>query len=218
MVDIRIFIFNNSLKQVEIPYFRAAVSKHLGGDVLLHNHTEGGLRNKLPLIQYKIIQGKPAIVAINEGISVVEPIMEIGELSVNIGKRPMRLNLDSVWGNQFEVGITEQKYKYSLVNWISFNEENYAIYKKTDSIIERLNLVTSILKSNILSFAKGIGVFFESQVELSISDISAPKNVAYKGTKLITFDVTFTCNVCLPEYIGLGKAVSRGYGMLTLKK
>ena len=218
MVDIRIFIFNNSLKQVEIPYFRAAVSKHLGGDVLLHNHTEGGLRNKLPLIQYKIIQGKPAIVAINEGISVVEPVMEIGELSVNIGKRPMRLKLDSVWGNQFEVGITEQKYKYSLVNWISFNEENYATYKKTDSIIERLNLVTSILKSNILSFATGIGVFFEEQVELSISDISAPKNVAYKGTTLITFDVTFTCNVCLPEYIGLGKAVSRGYGMLTLKQ
>lgn len=218
MVDIRIFIFNNSLKQVEIPYFRAAVSKHLGGDVLLHNHTEGGLRNKLPLIQYKIIQGKPAIVAINEGISVVEPVMEMGELSVNIGKRPMRLKLDSVWGNQFEVGITEQKYKYSLVNWISFNEENYAIYMKTDSIIERLNLVTSILKSNILSFAKGIGVFFENQVELSISDISAPKNVAYKGTKLITFNVTFTCNVCLPEYIGLGKAVSRGYGMLTLKQ
>jgi hypothetical protein len=32
----------------------------------------------------------------------------------------------------------------------------------------------------------------------------------------MNFDVTFICNVCLSEYIGLGRGVSRTYGMLTL--
>jgi hypothetical protein len=60
--------FKNSIQHHEIPKFRGAVVILLSsGNMLFHNHTEdAGLRYSYPLIQYKRIHSKAAIVCINE--------------------------------------------------------------------------------------------------------------------------------------------------------
>ena len=44
------------------------------------------------------------------------------------------------------------------------------------------------------------------------------KNIKYKNTHLLAFNLDFSTNVFLPNYIGLGKGASHGYGMVRMKK
>ena len=87
-----------------------------------------------------------------------------------------------------------------------------------EGIAEKITLLEKILTANILSFAKGIGVHIENNIECKITSISEPYFPTYKQTKLTAFDVEFKTNVFLPNYIGLGKSSSVGFGILTSKK
>ena len=65
--DIHILVirFKNEISLLEIPFFRGAILHALHGEanVLFHNHVdESSFRYSYPLIQYKRIQGKAAIV------------------------------------------------------------------------------------------------------------------------------------------------------------
>jgi hypothetical protein len=62
-----ILYFNNiSLKPFQIPKFRGYIGNIFKDCDLFHNHNnEGKLINRYPLIQYKIINGTPLMVAVN---------------------------------------------------------------------------------------------------------------------------------------------------------
>ena len=47
-----------------------------------------------------------------------------------------------------------------------------------------------------------------------ITAIEDPRVVMYKGVKLMSFDAEFKTNVSIPDYVGLGKGVSLGMGMV----
>lgn len=72
-----------------------------------------------------------------------------------------------------------------------------------------------ILVGNILTLAKGLGVTIEKRIQCKIKQSSEPYNVTHKDVKVMAFDVEFICNVSLPDNVGLGKAVSLGFGTVT---
>ena len=72
-----------------------------------------------------------------------------------------------------------------------------------------------ILIGNILSFAKGLGVFFETPVRCRILQLESEKSFGYKNVELLSFSAKFRTNVSLPAYIGLGKSVSINNGVVT---
>jgi hypothetical protein len=73
-------------------------------------------------------------------------------------------------------------------------------------------------KGNILSFAKGIGVHFDMSVTCRITNMDEIGGMAYKSIKFAAFDMMFKTNVSLPNYIGLGKGVSHGFGTIVQMK
>jgi CRISPR/Cas system endoribonuclease Cas6 (RAMP superfamily) len=72
-----------------------------------------------------------------------------------------------------------------------------------------------ILTGNILSFAKGIGVRLDKEVICKLTGLRNYGLVDCKGVKLMAFDGEFRCNVSLPDFIGIGKSTSVGFGMVT---
>ena len=42
--------------------------------------------------------------------------------------------------------------------------------------------------------------------------METPKIVTAKGVKMLAFDVEFKTNLSIPDYMGIGKHVSLGYG------
>ena len=79
----------------------------------------------------------------------------------------------------------------------------------------RVTFLEEKLVGNLLSFFTEMGFRAEQKIDLHITDITGQRLAHYKGVKLMAFDIEFKVNLILPQYVGLGKSASVGYGTLT---
>lgn len=210
--------FNLPLTLSEVPLFRGAVLNAIteGKDVLMHNHLDEGLRYSYPLIQYKSIGGKAAILCIDKGVDESGSMMQVCNKQVNIGRDRLHesVHVEHLFPNQTEIQVGEA-HKYSIHNWLPLNEKNFEVFNSTESTEGKLSLMEHTLVGNILSMAKGLGIFFDEKIQCKICMVLQCPAAKYKQIGLAVFDVEFLCNVNLPDYIGLGKHASVGYGIVT---
>lgn len=193
--------------------FRGAVINSLDNKLLLfHDHTGEGLRYAYPLIQYKRMGGKAAIVCIGEGTEEISEFFYSNHLSMSLGNRNIDCLISSIDPVVFDVRLTDGMTKYRLEQWLPLNAENYERYRQMENLGDRISLLERILTGNILSFAKGINHFFEGRVACKISNLEGPFPVTAKGVRMVCFNAEFLTNVSLPDGIGLGKHVSIGFG------
>jgi hypothetical protein len=71
-----------------------------------------------------------------------------------------------------------------------------------------------ILIGNIISFAKGVKWDIEKNISLKIQSIEKEGLLKFKKNQLLGISLKFEANVFLPNYIGLGKGVSHGFGII----
>lgn len=207
--------FANDIQYNEIPLFRGAVLKSTSGaSVLFHNHTEQTFRYSYPLIQYKRIKGKAAIVCINQGSEDIGQFFAFSNFSLRIGTRTENMKIESIRSNQQLIQVWKNKFQYHLNRWLPLNDQNYTQYKQLESLAEKISFLERMLVGNILSFGKGADIRFDKGIECVITDIENSYWVFYKGIKMMAFDVSFSSNVSLPDYMGLGKGVSLGHGTI----
>ena len=211
--------FSNELYPSEIECFRGAVIKAMeGANVLFHNHLEGDkLRYDYPLIQYKRIHRKAALVCVGEGTEAIGEFFASCCFDVRIGDRPVTLEVASVQAHQTLVQVWDDMFTYRIRKWLPLNQENYEKYMALESLAEKYAMLERMLTGNILSFAKGVGIHFEKQVECKITAIDDPRIIIYKDVKMTAFDAEFKSNVSLPDFVGLGKGMSLGYGTVVRK-
>ena len=212
--------FKNELTSHEISYFRGAVNAALeeNHSLLFHNHTLDGFRYSYPLIQYKRINKKAAIVCIEDGTEAIGEFFNIDMRPFSIGNKKEEMVIGNIVANQFLVQVGQTTYKYKLCNWLPFNAENYKAYQSLERVAEKANLMERVLIGNILSFLKGVNIFIEEQITCHITDIKDPHTIHYKGIKLMSFNIDFSTNISLPPLIGLGKGASLGYGIVIKNK
>ncbi len=212
--------FSNEIKREEVPLFRGAIVNAIeDADLLFHNHEEGGqLRYSYPLIQYKRINQKAAIVCLGEGTDAIGQFFSSCNFDVALGERRMKLEMESVNAHQHLVQLWDDEFAYRIRRWLPLNSDNYAAYCQEESLAARYAMLERLLTANILSFAKGVGVHFEGQVVSRITHLDEPRLQYYKGVKLMSFDAEFKTNVSPPDYIGLGKGVSLGMGVVVRKR
>ena len=212
--------FANELERHEIPLFRGAVIATVGRDkdVLFHNHIGDGYRYSYPLIQYKRIHGCAAIVSVNEGTETIGDFFSSCNFEFNIGGRKIEMVISSVKAYQTEVQIWNTQFSYSIRSWLRLNSENYHKYIAIDGLAEKTEFLENILRGNILSFLKGVDIHIDDDLQCTITQLSEPRTVKNKNVKLMCFDAQFKSNVSLPDFIGLGKNASIGYGMITTIK
>ncbi len=209
--------FANKINTNEIPLFRGAIIDAVGtkNHLLFHNHQDEGYRYGYPLIQYKRIQQCAAIVCVGEGVDEIGSLFASSSFNLRIGRRQEQFTVDRVIPQQINVQIWQSSFLYRLRGWLPFNSENYNAYQQLDSLGEKIKMLEGILTGNMLSFCKSIGYTAENQLSCSIVNIEEPKVVRYKGILTTCFDLQFKTNLSLPDYIGLGKGVSLGHGIVT---
>jgi len=210
-------VFDTEIAGFEIPAFRGAVIDKVGKDnVLFHNHLNNNhFLYKYPLIQYKMLNRKPAIMCIDFGVDEIHKFFEKRDWSLKISDRWLEMKIDKLQMNQFVMQVWDKTFNYSIHNWVALNQENFNSYHALQSMVQKIEMLERTLKGNILSFAKGIDWTVDKEIQLSIRDIRRNRTARVKGKLLEGFDLDFTTNVFLPNYIGLGKSVSLGYGVVT---
>jgi len=183
---------------------------------LLHQHVTDRLIYKYPLIQYKMLQGSPMVLGINEGAEVLKEIydkfdeIKLDESSYSILERSVTVKSE-------EFGCTEEIYSYRFVTpWLALSQENYPKYLDA-SWQERKELLRRILVGNILSASKGFGYVAKEHIRLEVGRMQ-DEICLLKRTQVTGIRGEFTTNFAIPEFMGLGKSVSRGFGAVSRLK
>lgn len=207
--------FANEITPTELPFFRGAIISKVPAELtLFHNHTETGLRYRYPLIQYKRIQGNAAIVCIGEGTEAIGKFFSSADFALQIGNRHAHFEIDSVQAHQWLLQPWEGSFRYTIHHWLPFNSENYATYNQLEGVVEKTQMLERLLIGNILSLCTGLGIHLTKEVQCKIVNILSESVYQYKGVLMQGFTVEFSTNISLHNFIGLGKGVSLGFGIV----
>ena len=213
---LKITFLSNSLSRIDVPKFRGFLANKYTNYNLIHNHLENGkLRYAYPQIQFKVIDEHPVVIGIEEGINILKEIF-IDLNNIKIGNNEDKVFEKSISLSEEKFGITKNNVDYTFLSpWLALNESNYEKYQKTGMQEKRKELLENVLNGNILSLSKSLNYTVPGTIKAEIIRYREV-NTSLKGVPMIGFLGEFAVNFELPEYIGLGKSVSRGFG--TIKK
>ncbi len=209
-------LFDQKITRREIVFFRGAIinSDKTPDDVALHGHTDEGYNYSYPLVQYKSINGQAAIVGIENGVSIVEQLISSFPQRLMLGRHDMDFNIVETYACSTDLDFVETPIPYKLKDWLPLSQDNYGKYKRLTGMADQVRFLEQILVGNILSMAKGLGIVMAERIVVSIVDVRENPSARLKENMLSCFDLTFTSNVRLPVFAGLGKGVSKGYGTI----
>lgn len=208
-------ITNAEIHQNEIPLFRGAVINSLGEhpNVYFHNHLDDNkFRYSYPLIQYKRIEGKAAIVCIEDGVDIIGQFLTEVNGALAIGERQITCNTEQIKPARILVQTWQEMFSYHISRWLPLNSKNYLLYQQTEGVVEKVSFLENILKANLLSMLKGLNIHLEKELSLKITEIGEPYLLNNKGVKMMAFNADFKCNLSIPNNIGIGKNASIGCG------
>ncbi len=207
--------FSDDILFSELPEFRGAIISKVPQNItLFHNHLENGLRYKYPLIQYKRIKGKAAIICLGEGTEAIGNFFAGADFNLRIGKNEKNFTIDSVKANQWIIQTWNNTFTYTIRKWLPFNSDNYKEYSDLEGVVEKISMLEKLLIGNILSMCTGLNVHIEKEITCKITEIIDEKTYMFKGVRMHSFDLKFNTNIYLFDYIGLGKGVSHGFGIV----
>lgn len=181
---------------------------------LLHNHYDSGqLRYRYPLVQYKVIDKTPMLVAIDEGAELLAQLfLKIKEIDID-GKR-FDISNKHITSEYSEIGISEELHTYKFETlWMALNQDNYKRYVGANED-ERGKMLNKIVIGNILSFYKNTNLRLDSHERILATTQVETKQTKFKDQSMLAFSGSFVSNAILPNYIGIGKSVSRGFGSI----
>ena len=195
-------------------YFGTLFREH---SELLHNHyADGTLRYAYPLVQYKVLAGVPTVLGLGEGASLLgELFLKIRELDIDGRRYPLRDK--RLTAETTAIGVSERLRTYGFETmWMALNQDNHRAYVALDDDEgARAELLDRLLRNHILAFYKGVDVWLAPGERVFAKAELTERSTNFKSQRMLAFDGTFTTNAVLPEGIGLGKSVSRGFGTVT---
>ncbi|MBE0524898.1 MAG: CRISPR-associated endonuclease Cas6 [Methanosarcinales archaeon] len=177
---------------------------------LLHQHNTNHLIYRYPLVQYKIIESTPTVIGINEGAEVLKEIYNQYD-EINLGANVYEVMERGISVRNQEFGLADEMHTYRFATpWFALNQENYKRFYLAGGRTERAGLLNRTLTGNILSMAKSLAYQVPDRIQCE-TDVNIRKG-RQKDINIMTFTGNFRTNFLIPDYLGLGKSVSRGFG------
>lgn len=214
MKNIKYYYLKLSNIEKYIPPFklRGFIGNKFKQHLLLHHHIDNNkYLYKYPLVQYKNIKSSYYIIGIEEGSDILKRIwtsidkLKIDNVDIPIYEKELIIK-------NYEIGEIEDPVEYKFLSpYIALNQKNYSDYKNM-SYSEQKEKLQKILINNVISFCKSINYTINQKLITTINLKSEICNL--KGIGVYSFKGTFNINFLLPDYIGLGKSVSRGFGTI----
>lgn len=204
------------LEVCETSWFRGCIAANFPEYDLLHNHNRGGGSvYRYPAIQFKIINGLGVIVAVRrQAIKILQQIfcsfpsrLRIGNKTIEVQKRTMEVSRE-------DFGLFSESLQYQfLTPWFALNEKNASKYEYARKD-EATALLQKCLQGNFISMSKDLDYNVPDRIVTTLKLF--PKNFIFKGMEINGFQGNFTANFLIPNLLGLGKSVAKGYGCVVL--
>ena len=177
-------------------------------DTEFHHHDDNPYR--YPLVQYKRIKDMLIVVGINDYSKVIfEKLSNLEEIVLPNSK----VKVTSVEISTITHKVTDDITQYEFQTpWIALNSENYKKIKTFESSLQ-YRFLENILIGNFLSTLKGVGIHIDHKLYASIKKLRPTYVVAHQNP-FYSFYAQFTTNLNLPDLIGIGNSVSKGFGVI----
>lgn len=176
----------------------------------LHQHNADKFIYRYPVVQYKMIGAVPTVIGINEGAEVLKQIFDDYQ-EIRLGENIYQIVERGISLKDEEFGISEKIRSYEFATpWLALNQENYRRYYALKGTPERDEFVRKILIGNLISMSKSLGYDVPGQIKCD-AQVRFRKD-RLKDVSVMTFTGTFQANFLIPDYLGIGKSVSRGFG------
>ncbi len=212
--------FDTRIEKDEIGAFRGALVKKVGREhEWFHNHNndenaKNAYHYRYPLIQYKRRRGKPMVVFLDDCIEEAQKLFSQPDWTLELNGKPYDTKIDQLRVNQFNIQVWERLFKYEIRNWMPITQRNFEEFNKITRLSERVSYLERKLGNHLVSFVKGINYKWEKRIEAHIINIHSENIVHMKRNKLKAFTLSFESNLFIPNDVGLGKSVSRGFGVV----
>ena len=212
-----LFLKNIKLKSAQIHKFRGFVGNLFKDYDLIHNHmSNGNPIYRYPLIQFKLIEKTPAIIAVtDQAIRIFSEIfMKMDEVIIDGAVIPVYekdLKVEDV-----DFGYSNETYMYEFVSpWIGLNQKNFRKYIDEGSY-EKNQMLKRIMTGNVLSMAKYLDCWLSKDQHIKTEHNLQKIKVNLKSKSMTAFGGIFKINFLIPDYLGIGKSVSRGFGAVRM--
>lgn len=205
---------SRELRRGEVPRFRGFFGREFAEQILLHHHREdGSLLYDYPRIQFKVLDCQAVLIGLEEGSDVLTQLwLEVDQ--AKLGSENLQVQEASIQKCRVVFGEREEMVTYRFLSpWLALNQKNARRYCDSDNSVERFRLLESIIVGNCLSFAKSFRYTVNMRLWANCSQLR-PVFARLKGVPMQGFLGTFRINFLLPDLIGLGKSVSRGFGVI----
>lgn len=208
--------FDQLFQSYDIPKLRAAIiEKTKRESSLFHNHLDDNhYIYRYPLIQYKIKDRKPCLICLSEATEDIHYLLKQKDFAFNINGKPYKFEIEDLNLRYHKLQTWDTSFTYSILNYMALNQDNFNLYKRCTSMLERIGFLENLLTKHIEIFATELGAHLPIELELKINDIIGEKSIEYKGIFHLTFSLQFTTNLDIPSYVGIGKGVSIGFGIV----
>ena len=175
---------------------------------------DGKLRSKYlyPRVQVKILKEQIYIVGINEGVDPVLSLVDNLD-SFNFGDITVKIEKIDIEQNKDPVSLVDKLLRYKFVTpWVALNAGSSKKFKGVDKD-NKILFLNKLLGQNLLFLSKELGLDTDSKIYTKVGvDNIDPHNHEENGWK--SFNGEFRTNFMLPNFIGFGNGITRGYGSI----
>ncbi|MCO6476542.1 MAG: hypothetical protein J5I94_07965 [Phaeodactylibacter sp.] len=224
--------FETEINPWEVPAFQAAVADHLGGNpegLFGPPGWQAGPQGQpsppfaYPMAQFKMRRNysryQPLLLCLGAKVEqALEIFRGIRDTQVLVNGRFYSLAIAEAKAYSFEYSTGEQPYAYNLFKYQALNSKNYRAYQKLRGEEEKKRFLAKLLVNHLLTFARAVGWEPDFQLQVQNLHIMNEKLVNCGKIPYHCFDLSFRCPLLLPEYIGLGNAVAKGFGVVRLDR
>jgi hypothetical protein len=164
-----------------------------------------------PKVQYKVLGNKIYVIGLEDYAEKVYAAVTKTRKLIIANKEFLIRNINFETAN-FEIVESNAKYKF-ITPWIALNNKNYFLFRNLHTTEEKRQMLNKILVGNILSFLKGLNIFIDFRLIPQVDYFKVIKVVVNKNAFVGVY-TKFGINILMPDYIGIGKSVSKGYGTI----
>jgi hypothetical protein len=158
-----------------------------------------------------VIDSTAVLLGIGDGAELLQRLwLEID--ATRLGDEQLKVLDAHLETLEAEITTCPEPIEYRFVTaWLALNQRNFLSYVGSRSTKFRKDELSRILVGNCLGLAKSLGIRFRERVDADGRQLTSIKT-SLDGRGMIGFVGKFKINLKLPEYLGLGKSVSRGFG------
>ena len=193
-----------------LPELRSFFNKKFAGFTQCHRQEAGSFIHRYPAVQCKVIRDFPTVIGISEGAAFLKEFSDESR-EIPLGPVTYRIAEHDIVIRDEPFGCSDAVHSYEFATpWLALTQENYKKFYKLTGKPARDEFVQKIFVDTLLTLSKSLD--YEVPVPISCDTNLHFQKDRLDGVSVMTFTGKFQVNFEIPDYLGIGKSVSQGYG------